>query len=548
MHFNFINLLFPRSTPHDSEPRRALIVQLLYSFKRTFKAHKIESCVIIVFSLLYVVLPIYIFDDLCKTDMTTHEIYLHLPIFLIAIYLCRRARLAYAAAALIPIVGTLALVLYDPNGTQSLVLFVVAFVLLLSDGFLKENESFVRAALQKLLNLALAAIVALVFLLVCVLVFNGLEYLFGFPWPPEEKFYTICFFALSSWIFIANEDEPKAINAQFLEKILYFLLTPALALYTIILYAYIVRIALFSGLPRGGVAYIVLSYLACGFILQALFLASLHRRWEKFYRFFALLAVAPIALLWLGIAERVGEYGLTPERIYLCGLAMLASVIYAIRLSKILFSYRAVAVLFASTLIVLFFVIDAKKITLNSQLPRFNALVSELGITPQNFKTQLRKIDQNSFRKLRDLAGTIRRNGGEFKPIPQLLDDQVYSSYSKFYSRNFWLNLNVTRFDISKYKSMIALDGKVYCSDKCRITADGFDEQIDMNAHLRRTLQEAGADPNTEQTQEFVQKLVPHILQVEREGHLVIFERLSVNFSESGYEVRSFDGAIILEK
>lgn len=547
MHFNFINLLFPRSTPQDSEPRRALIVQLLHSFKRTFKAHKIESCVIIAFSLIYAVSPNYILEGY-SNETTSHEIYLHLPLFLIAIYLCRRAKLAYAAAVLIPIVGTLALVLYDPNGTQSLVLFVVAFVLLLSDGFLKENESFVRAALRKLLNLALAAIVALVFLLVCVLVFNGLEYLFGFPWPPEEKFYTICFFALSSWIFMANEDEPKAVNAQFLEKILYFLLTPALALYTIILYAYIVRIALFSGLPRGGVAYIVLSYLACGFILQALFLASLHRRWEKFYRFFALLAVAPIALLWLGIAERVGEYGLTPERIYLCGLAALASVIYAMRLSKILFSYRTVAVLLSTTLIVLFFVINAKKITLNSQLPRFNALVSELDITPQNFKTQLRKIDQNSLSKLRDLAGTIRRNGGEFKPIPQLLDDQVYSSYSKFYSKNFWLNLNVTRFDISKYKSMIALDGKVYCSAKCRVTADGFDEQIDMNAHLRRVLQEAGADPDTEQTQDFVQKLAPRILQVESEGRLIIFERLSVNFSESGYEVRSFDGAIVLEK
>ncbi|WP_299188917.1 DUF4153 domain-containing protein [uncultured Campylobacter sp.] len=547
MHFNFINLLFPRSTPRDSEPRRALIVQMLHSFKRTFKAHKIESCVIIAFSLLYAVSPNYILEGY-SNETTSHEIYLHLPLFLIAIYLCRRAKLAYAAAALIPIVGTLALVLYDPNGTQSLVLFVVAFVLLLSDGFLKENENFVRAALRKLLNLALAAIVALVFLLVCVLVFNGLEYLFGFPWPPEEKFYTICFFALSSWIFMANEDEPKAVNAQFLEKILYFLLTPALALYTIILYAYIVRIALFSGLPRGGVAYIVLNYLACGFILQALFLASLHRRWEKFYRFFALLAVAPIALLWLGIAERVGEYGLTPERIYLCGLAALASVIYAMRLSKILFSYRTVAVLFVSALIVLFFVIDTKQITLYSQLPRFNALVSELGITPQNFKTQLRKIDQDSLSKLRDLAGTIRRSGGEFKPIPQLLDDQVYSSYSKFYSKNFWLNLNVTRFDISKYKSMIALDGKVYCSAKCRITADGFDEQIDVNAHLRRALQEAGADPDTEQTQDFVQKLAPRILQVGSGGRLIIFERLSVNFSESGYEARSFDGAIVLEK
>jgi len=547
LHFNFINLLFPRSTPRDSEPRRALIVQMLHSFKRTFKAHKIESCVIIAFSLLYAVSPNYILEGY-SNETTSHEIYLHLPLFLIAIYLCRRAKLAYAAAALIPIVGTLALVLYDPNGTQSLVLFVVAFVLLLSDGFLKENENFVRAALRKLLNLALAAIVALVFLLVCVLVFNGLEYLFGFPWPPEEKFYTICFFALSSWIFMANEDEPKAVNAQFLEKILYFLLTPALALYTIILYAYIVRIALFSGLPRGGVAYIVLNYLACGFILQALFLASLHRRWEKFYRFFALLAVAPIALLWLGIAERVGEYGLTPERIYLCGLAALASVIYAMRLSKILFSYRTVAVLFVSALIVLFFVIDTKQITLYSQLPRFNALVSELGITPQNFKTQLRKIDQDSLSKLRDLAGTIRRSGGEFKPIPQLLDDQVYSSYSKFYSKNFWLNLNVTRFDISKYKSMIALDGKVYCSAKCRITADGFDEQIDVNAHLRRALQEAGADPDTEQTQDFVQKLAPRILQVGSGGRLIIFERLSVNFSESGYEARSFDGAIVLEK
>ena len=546
MHFNFINLLFPRSTPRGSEPRRALVVQLLHSFKRTFKAHKIESCVIIVFSLLYAVSPSYILKGY-SNEIATHKIYLHLPLFLIAIYLCRRAKLAYAAAALIPIVGTFTLVLYGQNGIQSLVLFVVAFVLLLSDGFLKENESFVRAALRKLLNLALAAIIALVFLLVCMLVFNGLEYLFGFPWPPEKKFNTICFFALSSWIFMANEDEPKAVNAEFLEKILYFLLTPALALYTIILYAYIVRIALFSGLPRGGVAYIVLSYLACGFILQALFLASLHRRWEKFYRFFALLAVAPIALLWLGIAERVGEYGLTPERIYLCGLAVIASAIYAMRLSKILFSYRAVAVLLSTTLIALFFVIDTKQITLNSQLPRFNALVNELGITPQNFKTQLRKIDQDSLNKLRDLAGVIRINGGEFQPIPQLLDNQIYSK--SYASKNFSLSLNTTRIGITKYKNMALLNTNSYCNGGiCRIKANEFDEYIDMNAHFRHVLQEAGTDPDTEQTQNFVQKLAPRILQVERGGRLVIFERLSVNFSESGYEVRSFDGAIILEK
>lgn len=546
MHFNFINLLFPRSVPQGPEPRRALVAQLLHSFERTFKAHKIESCVIIAFSLLYAVSPSYILEGY-SNETTSHEIYLHLPIFLIAIYLCRRARLAYAAAALIPIAGTFALVLYGLDGIRSLVLFVVAFVMLLSDGFLKENESFVRAALRKLLNLILAAIIALVFLLVCVLVFNGLEYLFGFPWPPEKKFNTICFFALSSWIFMANEDEPKAINVEFLEKILYFLLTPALALYTIILYAYIVRIALFSGLPRGGVAYIVLSYLACGFILQALFLASLHRRWEKFYRFFAFLAVPPIALLWLGIAERVGEYGLTPERIYLCGLAALASAIYAMRLSKILFSYRAVAVLFAATLIALFFVIDVKQITLNSQLPRFNALISDLGLTPQNFKTRLHKLDQNNFVKLRDLASVIRRNGGEFKLIPQLLDDQIYSK--SYASKNFSLSLSTTRIGITKYKSMALLNTNSYCNGGiCRIAADGFDEQIDMNAHFRHMLQEAGADPNTEQTQNFVQKLAPRILQVERGGRLVIFERLSVNFSESGYEIRSFDGAIILEK
>lgn len=546
MHFNFINLLFPRSAPQSPEPRRALVVQMIDAFKRTFKAHKIESCVIIAFSLLYAVSPSYILKGY-SNETTSHEIYLHLPIFLIAIYLCRRAKLVYVASALIPIAGTLALVLYDPDDTQSLVLFVAAFVLLLSDGFLKENESFVRAALRKLLNLVLAAIIALVFMLVCMLVFNGLEYLFGFPWSPEKKFYTICFFALSSWIFMANEDEPKAINAEFLEKILYFLLTPALALYTIILYAYIVRIALFSGLPRGGVAYIVLSYLVCGFILQALFLASLHRRWTEFYRFFALLAVPPIALLWLGIAERVGEYGLTPERIYLCGLAALASAIYAMRLSKILFSYRAVAVLLSTTLIALFFVIDAKQITLNSQLPRFNALVNELGITPQNFKTQLRKIDQDSLSKLRDLAGTIRINGGEFQPIPQLLDNQIYSK--SYASKNFSLSLSTTRIGITKYKSMALLNTNSYCNGGiCRITADGFDEQIDMNAHLRRALQEAGADPNTEQTQDFVQKIAPRILQVGSGGRLIIFERLSVNFSESGYEVKSFDGAIVLEK
>ena len=74
-----------------------------------------------------------------------------------------------------------------------------------------------------------------------------------------------------------------------------------------------------------------------------------------------------------------------------------------------------------------------------------------------------------------------------------------------------------------------------------------YKEQV-IDAHLRRELQGAGADANTEQTQDFMQKLAPRILQVEGGGRLVIFERLSVNFGESGYEARSFEGAIVLEK
>ena len=74
-----------------------------------------------------------------------------------------------------------------------------------------------------------------------------------------------------------------------------------------------------------------MAYLVGGFVSVALLCRLLQellvkRNYDWYYRFFPYVAVGPLVLLWIGIARRIGEYGLTEMRIYLVAVAMLLTL------------------------------------------------------------------------------------------------------------------------------------------------------------------------------------------------------------------------------
>ncbi len=115
-------------------------------------------------------------------------------------------------------------------------------------------------------------------------------------------------------------------NPDFLTQAIGFLgqyiLTPLLAVYTLILVAYTVQIAITRTLPVGVLGWLVLSFVVTGaanwLVLHPVFVRKnvLSRLFRRTWFWATLL---PLALFALGLFERIDAYGLTPERMLLIG-------------------------------------------------------------------------------------------------------------------------------------------------------------------------------------------------------------------------------------
>lgn len=120
------------------------------------------------------------------------------------------------------------------------------------------------------------------------------------------------------------------------------ILSPALLIYTAILYLYTAKIVVTWDLPKGGVAMMVMAYVGFLFLLKG-FQPFLSRRfYDKFYRHASWIALPTLALAWVGAIYRIGEYGYTVPRVYLLIMLTVLTVMAGLFLVPRLASYRTV--------------------------------------------------------------------------------------------------------------------------------------------------------------------------------------------------------------
>lgn len=102
------------------------------------------------------------------------------------------------------------------------------------------------------------------------------------------------------------------------------IIAPAVMIYLAILWLYILKIVVTWRLPEGGVAYLVFGFTLLALFVQALYELAQRRCYGWFFDRFSLYALPVVALFWVGVARRVGEYGFTPMRVWLilCGGVM----------------------------------------------------------------------------------------------------------------------------------------------------------------------------------------------------------------------------------
>ena len=262
----------------------------------------------------------------------------------------------------------------------------IALLVLLGFPFEKNNQGFTYRNFTNLFHLGLAtAVWLLVFGLVAAILFT-ITTLFNVEFSDSfySHFYTsLGIFTQPLFFLVFQQRQAKSemtLNRIF-EILVNFVLAPALMIFTVLLYAYVVQIIFEGVLPKGMLANITLPYLLGGLGVYALRSICAKARWETFFKFYPYLAIVPIVLLWLAIDHRISAYAWTEQRIYLVALAVAIIIVYAILVLPKVRQYRLISAVVMVAIFAMTWVVKPQEIAYQSQTVRFEQLLKKLNLS-----------------------------------------------------------------------------------------------------------------------------------------------------------------------
>ena len=258
-------------------------------------------------------------------------------------------------------------------------------------------ESFWQFDLQ--LGIA-AAMGGVALLIVCgglSLLLESFRYLFDVPVADStyEHIWTTGASLLGPLFALAmiptDTDEPFVADAKpdLLEKavfyVLNFALTPLVLVYAVMLHIYAAKIAITANMPKGEVGHLVLTF---GIIGTATYMVAYpwrevgFRPVRWFMRSWFWLMVIPTLLLTLAVWQRIAQYGVTPERYFLCLFAIwLAAMAVYLGVARGRMDLRAIPASLAIALLSSSFgPWGVMSISIRSQLAQFRHLLESQGV------------------------------------------------------------------------------------------------------------------------------------------------------------------------
>ena len=182
-------------------------------------------------------------------------------------------------------------------------------------------------------------------------------------------------------VFQQRQENTEMTLNRIFEILVNFVLAPALMIFTVLLYAYVVQIIFEGVLPKGMLANITLPYLLGGLGVYALRSICAKARWETFFKFYPYLAIVPIVLLWLAIDRRISAYAWTEQRIYLVALATAITIAYAILIVPKARQYRLISGVVMVAIFAMTWIVKPQEIAYQSQTERFEHLLTKLNLS-----------------------------------------------------------------------------------------------------------------------------------------------------------------------
>ena len=369
----------------------------------------------------------------------------------------------------------------------------IALLVLLGFPFEKNNQGFTYRNFTNLFHLGLAtAVWLLVFGLVAAILFT-ITTLFNVEFSDSfySHFYTsLGIFTQPLFFLVFQQRQAKSemtLNRIF-EILVNFVLAPALMIFTVLLYAYVVQIIFEGVLPKGMLANITLPYLLGGLGVYALRSICAKARWETFFKFYPYLAIVPIVLLWLAIDRRISAYAWTEQRIYLVALATAITIAYAILIVPKARQYRLISGVVMVAIFAMTWVVKPQEIAYQSQAERFEHLLTKLNLSDGQGKV---RDDVDFVERLENMPKSELKDWKELDSVSDYLlysielDSSVEDAYQErrevFQKQYGEKSKELLKVDI--YRDEIRIDGQAI-SDR-KITIEFLWESIDVTPYKK---------------------------------------------------------------
>lgn len=263
--------------------------------------------------------------------------------------------------------------------------YVLAALLLIVGTRRLTDRPFGAHLLHVVTQLAFGVLVTGILNLAILAITWSFFYIFGIKEPHNfySYIYAFLWFFVAPLVcvsFISRDEYEEGETPKILQIIINFILTPAIIIYAVILYAYTLKILFTWDLPKGGVAWMVM-----GFIVVALagHLAQYilpRRHYDWFYRNFTWIALPPLVLYWVGTLYRIRHYSFTESRVYLLVAGVLMTLFVLMLLWKAQRRYQLMTLLAMLAVVVFTYIpgISARSIGLACQQSRMEKIIERL--------------------------------------------------------------------------------------------------------------------------------------------------------------------------
>lgn len=423
---------------------KALWQQLLQSPRR----FPIETALGVVFFILAEVVKYGSDDWMHEHGLNTEILFMFVPLVCLSFWLQRINKWAYYASFFLFI--PLLFVKYVPDGSFLAFSWLLGLLLLGLGSRKMDNRTFVAHAIHVVKQLSFGVLIVGVLNMAIIAIYFSISFLFGLKGEIIEEIMMFIWLVIAPQICFTlvreGEDEVNDLG-KILTILFNYILSPAVIIYTAILYVYFITIAIAWDLPKGNVAWMVIGFISVALVGLMSQSVLAKRYYDWYYRYFTWIALPPLVMFWVGSLYRIRLYSFTDSRWYLLVAGLLMTLYVLMLLNERTRRYQLMALIMAVAIILSTYVpgISAHDIGLRCQTQRMLEIADELQILdPETGKLTDKDLDfsairQDSllceqYREECDIIRYVRENLGndEFKNI---YGEWEYSPYDFHYNR-----------------------------------------------------------------------------------------------------------------